>query len=80
MRRIPGGQGPGEGVKELAGFFMLVLLLVFFALAIRTEWDRHHGKAASWNEVLEQRRRQGRGYVAPRSQSQRRAPRPGDVI
>jgi hypothetical protein len=76
---MPGGQGLGEGVKELAAFFMFVLLLVFFALAIRTEWDRRQGKAAPWGEVLEQRRRQGRGFVMPKRQVQQ-GPREGDVI
>lgn len=78
MRRMPGGQGMGEGAQQLAGIMLFVLLLVFFALAIRTEWDRRHGRAVpEWAEVLS--KRQGRGLTPP-ARPKRPAPRSGDVI
>lgn len=78
MKRMPGGQGMGEGAQQLAGILLFVLLLVFFALAIRTEWDRRQGRVVpEWSEVLSKRQTRG---LPPPARPKQSAPRSGDVI
>ena len=43
MIRGAGGRGFGERPRQLAVFFAIVLLSVFFLLVIRTVWDQIHG-------------------------------------
>ena len=38
-----GGKGFGEGPRQLAVFFISVLLAIFFLLVLRTLWDQMHG-------------------------------------
>ena len=41
--RGAGAGGFGEGPKQFAVFFAIVLLTLFFLLVIRTVWDQMHG-------------------------------------
>lgn len=75
-----GGPGPGEGIQELAALVLVVLLLVFFGLAIRTEWDRRSGRQVpEWSEVLSKTQK-GRLKPAARPANSSPGPRQGDVI
>ena len=48
MRMLPGGggRGYGEGILQYAAIFFGILLIVFFLLLARNEWDRRHGVQA----------------------------------
>ena len=43
LMRGAGGRGFGEGPRQLAVFFAIVLLTIFFLLVARTVWDQMHG-------------------------------------
>ena len=41
--RGAGAGGFGEGPRQLATFFAVLLLTIFFLLVFRTVWDQMHG-------------------------------------
>ena len=45
MRMLPGGggRGYGEGILQYAAIFFGILIVLFFLLLARNEWDRRHG-------------------------------------